>query len=245
MKTLTFVIGALALAACGSSEEKPVDAKPSPPDAFVMPAPPKLGAQIDRMGRPAVNTALNHTFDANDTTKQAAKDTYNHADDPSMWATLPLSTASDTVTAEFAGNLGIIDSLDSSAQASGCSSERSDPSLQQPLFGAAGSNGALVYAALAGALADDELYLYTGTATCTAYLGVEGATILGLTTPNDCGGRAPSYDVIDVSYTALAIGLGPIIAKSGIIGDGVSLDGDAHPETDTTFPFLGEPNASN
>jgi hypothetical protein len=243
MKTRSFVIGALALAACGNdNNNKPVDAHVGPPDAFVAPAPPVLGAQIDRMGRPAINTALNHVFDANDTTKQQAKDIYNHAADPTAWATLPLGTPSDTVTAEFAGNLGVIDSLDSSASASGCSSERSDPSVQQPLFGKAGSNGGIVYAALATALADDELYVYTGTGTCTFYLGVEGATILGLATPNDCGGRAPSYDVIDVSYTALAIGLGPIVAKAGLVTDGVAADGDAHPSNDTTFPFLGDPN---
>jgi hypothetical protein len=243
MKTILFTIGALALAACGNDNNtKPVDAPVAPPDAFVPPAPPTLGAQIDRMGRPAINTALNHTFDGNDTSKQQAKDIYNHAADPTAWATLPLGTPSDTVTAEFAGNLGVIDSLDSSSSASGCSSARTDPNIQQPLYGKAGTTGGLAYAALATALADDELYLYTGTATCTFYLGVEGATILGLTAPTDCGGRAPSYDVIDVSYTALAIGLGPILAKSGLVGDGVSADGDAHPSNDTTFPFLGAPN---
>jgi hypothetical protein len=242
MKTILFVFGALVLAACGNNNSNPVDAHVAPPDAFVPPAPPALGAQIDRMGRPAINTALNHTFDANDTTKQQAKDIYNHAADPTAWATLPLGTPADTVTAEFAGNLGVIDSLDSSDAASGCSSARTDPNIQQPLYGVAGTTGGLAYAALAGLLSDDELYLYTGIGTCTQYLGVEGATLLGLTAPTDCGGRAPSYDVIDVSYTALAIGLGPVLAKSGLVTDGVSADTDAHPSNDTTFPFLGAPN---
>ena len=245
MKTIKLSIAAaLALAACGNSNNNSTIDAPNggPPDAFVPPAAPKLGAQIDRMGRPAINTALDHTFDANDTTKQAAKDTYNGADDPTKWAGLTLGATGDTVAAEFAGNLGVIDSLDSSDTASGCSSAKTDSSVQQPLYGAAGTTGALAYGALAGALADDELYLYTGTGTCTFYLGVEGAAILGLSAPNDCGGRAPSYDVIDVSYTALAIGLGPILAKQGIVCDGVAMDGDAHPSNDATFPFLGAPN---
>src|SRR5438045_6193332 len=43
------------------------------------PAPPALGAQIDRMGRPAINTALNNTFNADAASKGKAKDAYNAA----------------------------------------------------------------------------------------------------------------------------------------------------------------------
>ena len=38
-----------------------------------IPAPPSLGAQIDRMGRPAINTALNATFELDAGTKGAKK----------------------------------------------------------------------------------------------------------------------------------------------------------------------------
>src|SRR5689334_3063778 len=38
-----------------------------------LPAPPRLGAQIDRFGRPAINTATNHTFDVDMAKKDAAK----------------------------------------------------------------------------------------------------------------------------------------------------------------------------
>jgi hypothetical protein len=247
MKTIKLIsIGVLALAACGGDDKGTPDAPKSAdanttPDAFVTPAAPKLGAQIDRMGRPAINTALDHAFDANDTTKQAAKDAYNAAADPSKWATTTLGSAQDTIPAEFAGNLGVIDALDSSDTQSGCSSNpnKSD-ATRQPLYSTS-ATGAAAYAGLAGALADDELYVYTGTGTCTLYLGVEGAAILGLATPNDCGGRAPTYDVIDVSYTALAIGLGPVLSKQ-LVGDGIASD-DAPKANDATFPFLGAPHS--
>jgi hypothetical protein len=242
MKKIIFAASlfSLALAACGnSSNNNQADAPPPPPDAFVPPAPPKLGAQIDRMGRPAINTALDHTFDANDTTKQQAKDAYNGAADPSMWATLQLTVAQDVVAAQFEGNLGVIDSLDSSSTTSGCSSAQSDASVEQPLYNKT-ATGAAAYQSLAGALADDELYVYTGVGTCTTYLGVEGAFILGAANPTDCGGRAPSYDVIDVSYTALAIGLGPVLAGT-LVPDGIAGDDDPK-SNDGTFPFLGAPH---
>jgi hypothetical protein len=243
MKTIKIFVAfvALGLAACGNDNNNTTIDAPvnTQPDAFVTPAVPKLGAQIDRMGRPAINTALNHSFDANDTTKQQAKDAYNGATDPSMWATLQLTVAADVVVAQFEGNLGVIDSLDSSAQASGCSSAQTDATVEQPLYNKSGAAGA-AYQSLAGALADDELYVYTGTGTCTFYLGVEGAFILGAANPTDCGGRAPSYDVIDVSYTALAIGLGPVLAGQ-FVPDGIASDDDPK-STDTAFPFLGAPH---
>ena len=243
MKKIIFgaALALASLGACGNSNNNnPADAPPHPPpDAFVPPAPPKLGAQIDRMGRPAINTALNHSFDANDTTKQQAKDSYNAATDPSMWATLQLTVAQDVVVAQFEGNLGVIDSLDSSSSTSGCSSAQHDASVEQPLYNKTGV-GAAAYQGLAGALADDELYVYTGVGTCTTYLGVEGAAILGAPTPTDCGGRAPSYDVIDVSYTALAIGLGPVLAGT-LVPDGIASD-DAPKSDDGAFPFLGAPH---
>jgi hypothetical protein len=46
----------------------------------------------------------------------------------------------------------------------------------------------------------------------------------------DCGGRAPSYDVIDATYTGLA---------GAAATDGVASDGKP---SDTAFPFLADPN---
>jgi len=243
------IVGLFALGACGNDNNntpdaaKSIDANTSP-DAFVTPAAPKIGAQIDRMGRPAINTALDHTFDANDTSKQAAKDAYNAEGDPSKWATTTLGTAQDTIPAEFAGNLGVIDALDSSDTQSGCSSNvtKTDPNVRQPLYDTdpVSGAGAKAYGGLAGVLADDELYVFTGTGTCTFYLGVEGAAVLGVSPPADCGGRAPTYDVIDISYTALAIGLGPVLANQ-LVPDGIAADDDPK-ANDTTFPFLGAPH---
>src|ERR1700738_824600 len=67
-----------------------------------VPAAPALGTVIDRMGRPAVNTALNKPFEADDTKKNIAKDAYNKAPQ-AMWGTF---------VPEIAANLAIIDSLD-------------------------------------------------------------------------------------------------------------------------------------
>jgi hypothetical protein len=56
------------------------------------------------------------------------------------------------------------------------------------------------------------------------------------------GGRSPTMDVIDTSYTALAIGITGFDSSSQFkpaFGDGV----DPHDGvTNTTFPFLADPN---
>ena len=237
MKKILLAI--VVLAACNNPNNPViVDAPAAPADAFVAPPPPKLGAQVDRMGRPAINTTMNHAFDPNDTTKQQAKDAYNGAADPTKWATLQLTVAQDVVVAQFEGNLGVIDALDSTSTTSGCSSAQSSAATQQPLYDGSAAAGA-AYQPLAGALADDELYVFTGTGTCMAYLGVEGAAILKAP-PNDCGGRAPSYDVIDVSYTVLAVSLGAVLGGQ-FVSDGVASDDDPK-STDATFPFLGAPH---
>jgi len=137
------------------------------------PAPPKIGAtQIDRMGRPTINTALNHTFDNNAMTKGAAKDTYNADTDPTKWG---------GYKAEFAKNLAILDSLDTVCG-------------NQILAGAMPVAGR--YDTLAGALTNDVLYIKTDAAACTTFLAVEAnATMLLANT--DCGGRKLTYDVVD------------------------------------------------
>jgi hypothetical protein len=166
-----------------------------------VPAKPALGAQVDRVGRAAVSTALIHTFDSDATAKGAAKDAYNAASMPSQWPAM--------FKAEIAKNLAIYDSLDRTCG-------------NQLLAGATAAAGR--YDALAGVLADDQIYVNTATGTCTQYFGVE----LGMA--GDCGGRAPTYDVIDVTYSAVAIGM-----VSGVT-DGVPMDDGT--QSNTTFPFL-------
>ncbi len=142
------------------------------------PAPPKLGTQIDRFGRPAINTALNHAFDPVDATKGAAKDAYNQQSDPTTWT---------SNVKEISANLAILDSLDTN-----CGNQIL--AMKPPAPGS--------YAALAGVLADDRVRVNTEGTTCSTYLAVE-VNALGMTN-TDCGGRKLDYDVIDASYTTLA-----------------------------------------
>ncbi len=165
------------------------------------PAPPTLGAQVDRQGRSAINTVLNHVFDSDATTAGAAKDMYNAAA-PATWATFKT---------ELAANLAVFDGLDGNCG-------------NQLLAGSTAVAGR--YDMLAGVLADDQLYVNTATGTCAQYFAVE----LGMA--SDCGGRAPTYDTVDVTLSAAAIGM-----AAGVT-DGVSADDKT--QSNTTFPFLAD-----
>lgn len=224
MNKLTNLLSVLALAAligCGGNDNKTPDAPPGidapKPDAPpTIPPPPSLGAQIDRMGRPAINTALNHTFDVDATAKGAAKDAYNQDEGEGNWPTM--------YGGEFAGTLAVLDGLDGSCG-------------NQVLYDGSAAAGA-AYGTAAGLLAADELYLNTNNGTCNIYLGVE-LDYLGIAGATDCGGRTPSEDVIDISYSALAAGLqGFSQTLAPLVGDGVS----AHTDIGTTFPYLGAPH---
>jgi hypothetical protein len=194
----------------------------------VIPPAPVLGFPLDRMGRPAINTALNNPFNPNETQQGIAKDNYNGEADQAAWGTLVIE--GKPITKEFAGNLAVIDALDGV-----CGNQllaAGDPS---------GDAGLAEYAALPVVLADDELYVDTSVASCAAagalpnYLAVE-ARSLGLPITS-CGGRTPLDDVIDVTYTVLATG------GTAMVGDGISADGDpATPASLTEFPFLNAPN---
>lgn len=173
------------------------------------PAPPALGTQIDRFGRPAINTALNHSFDADAMAAGKAKDTYNQDADPTKWtANVP----------EFAKNLAILDSLDTV-----CGNQLL---AAMPLDDKR-------YNTLAGALANDRIFLDTSAATSTTYLAVE-ANATGLLPNTDGGGRKLSYDVIDASYSALAAG-----SLMPVVTDGVAADADTKGEV---FPYLAAPH---
>ena len=265
MKTTTkllvlFVL--TALAACGDNLQRPdarkgIDGPPADAQCSNCPAPPTLGAQIDRMGRPAINTLLNHGFDPT-AAAGTAKDTYNADADPSNWVT--------AYTAEFTKNLGILDALDTGFCGNGrcelgefgtngttgvCAVDcptatqvgTGDGCGNQVLYngGQGTTPNAMSYTTLAGILAGDELYVDTTKTTCAFYLAVEFgvATGLGNTT---CGGRAPQYDVVDYSLSAIAVGI------NGFSTDGMftpKFKDNAPPHTDytSTFPYLGAPHA--
>jgi hypothetical protein len=180
-------------------------------------APPTLGVEIDRMGRPAINTALTNPFDTLGTiTGDQAKDEYNANSTPANWA----KYVGSPTAGYFAGNLAIFDSLDTV-----CGNQ---------VAAAGGAPSATTYAGLATVFADDQLFVNTGSSTCALYLGVE-LNATGIFANTDCGGRTPLEDVIDETYSALAVG-----QPSGVT-DGVPQDNDGTASL-TAFPFVTTPN---
>lgn len=179
------------------------------------PPPPALGAQIDRMGRPAINTALNKAFlaDAN-AAKGTAKDDWNGNGTVSNWVS--------AFSGEVQDNLGILDALDAT-----CGNQ----------LGAAPAMGMTVpadrYKTIGDVLSLDRLWVNTAAMNSAVYLAVE-ANALGAIPNTDGGGRTLPMDVIDTSYTILGAGLGGIM-----ITDGIAADADT---AGTTFPFLAAPH---
>jgi len=207
------------LSACGmddmDKQAQPSAQAPAPemmqtPEVKETPERPAIGAQIDRMGRAAISTALNNTFNGDKQAKDAAKDAYNKADQ-SVWM---------AYTDDFMASLAILDSLDTVCG-------------NQLIADAAGDR----YAALAGVLVDDQLYVNSNSGECGTYLGLE-AEVVGAVPAGagGCGGRTPADDVIERSYSVLAAG---ILAG---IDDGITADDGAQT---VTFPFLGSPSAAN
>ena len=179
------------------------------------PAQPKLGAVIDRMGRAGVNTAVTNPFDlVSGKSIDQTKDDYNANGDPTTWS---------QYAPQFAKSLAVLDSLDGT-----CGNQL----LAKPASGA--TIPADRYLGLAGVLADDQLYVNTGSTTCQVYLGVE-ANATNAVPNSDCGGRTPLENTIDETYSLLAIG-----ATSGVT-NGITMDTD-HQASLTAFPFLQPPN---
>lgn len=264
MKTAINILAlTLLIAACGDNKGQPdarqvPDGPPADAQCSNCPPAPALGTtQIDRMGRPAINTALNKAFSTASNT--AARDAYNADKDVATWVT--------TWTPEFMNNLAIIDVLDGGICGNGlceasnstgisetnancpadCSTTATPGRVgcgNQVLYNGnavgGGTPAATSYQTLGGILANDELYLDTSKSTCAFYLAVEFgvATGLGNTT---CGGRAPEYDVIDYSYSALAMGIKGFTTDgkfTPLFGDGVAKHGDLS----SVFPYLGAPH---
>ena len=186
------------------------------------PSKPALGAtQIDRMGRAAVNTALTNPFGlVPGKTSDQSKDEYNAMTDPAGWST--------AFKGEIQTHLAIFDGIDGN-----CGNQ----------LAAASTVSATRYAALAGVLADDQLYVRTDKSTCGLYLAAE-ADAVGLTTNNgDCGGRTPVEDTVKETYSLLVIGAPSGITDglptAGSTGFGADAEGGANA---VAFPFLGPPN---
>lgn len=178
-----------------------------------IPEPPVLGTQIDRQGRAAINTAANRTFrDA--ATRSAAQDAWNADANPADWATNHL----DNVRV----SLAILDSLDGN-----CGNQLAydlDP-VNLP-----------EYQGLATVLTNDWLTVKGDGTTCTGYLSVE-ADFLGITN-TDCGGRRPTDDVIENTYSAVAAGND--IGLTGV-DDGITARASAT-TAQMNFPYLEAKN---
>ena len=195
-------------------------------DAANFPAAPILGAQIDRMGRPGINTALTDPFwdssaanqTANHDTHLANQDAYNQQSDPTMWAATMIGNR--TTFAAIKANLAIIDGLDGT-----CGNQLA---YNLPTAGS-------FYTTLASVIVDDELYIdTTKSQPACGFLGIEAKVVIP-SLPASCGGRQPQENVIDPIYSALAAG-----AFTGV-SNGITTDVD-HPGNGMTFPWLGDPN---
>lgn len=184
----------------------------------------RIGVQIDRMGRPGVNTALTNPFflPSELESHEAIVDAYNAAANPANWVSL--------FAPEIAGNLAIFDGINLVC-GDQLLADQGTPPGTPPGTPAPGR-----YNTLASVLADDRLFVNSASGSCAQYLAVE-ANYLGISN-NDCGGRTPLEDVIDTTYSVLALPAGTL---SGV-DDGVPVDGDGGEASLTQFPFLDAPN---
>jgi hypothetical protein len=194
------------------------------------PAKPTLGAQIDRMGRGTINVAVSDPFD-DPVKRDMVRDQYNADSNPAMWAT--------NWVPKFQKSLPVYDSVDGT-----CGNQ----------ILAATTVDANRYATFATVLADDRIYLDTSQMG-SVYFGVELHTVMahinttgndattGVAVPANAGGRAPTFDVVALTYSAAAIGTDGIDAMgNGKFDDGAPADPDPNGVNMTTFPFLGTPN---
>jgi len=253
-------VATLALIACGDNKTKPdaggpKDAPPGDAMCSNCPAAPNLGMQIDRMGRPAINTALNHGFDGDMAMAQAAKKAYNENSMPATW---------QSFVPEFIRNLAIVDALDTGMCGNGkCETGETGTAAgncmadcgataagtgngcgNQALYNGTGQGGPMSnpnsYQTLAGVMSGDELYLDTSKGVCAFYLAVEFGVATGGTN-STCGGRAPQYDVIDFTLSLGAMGI-PGFSTDGLFTPELKDNAMAHTDYTSTFPYLGEPN---
>lgn len=240
-RCLLALAAGLAAGSCGDNHTVP-DATVPDARTDLIPDPPRIGMQIERMGRPAINTALIGLRDISNTATMK-KDIYNGLSDPSVWGSATIANGR-SVAAEIAANLGILDILDkgntSLPGTVGCGNQvlyNGNPG------GGGGPPAATSYNAFAALLAEDMLYVDTSKPTCAAYLALEFEVATGgVIMHTQCGGRTPTHDVIDVSLSALIAGFNGFTttpARLPLIKDEVSAHADV---SDTEFPYFGAPH---
>ncbi len=183
---------------------------------------PDLGTQVDRVGRPGISTALIATFEVDEDAREERKDAYNAAA-PADWKTFE---------PDLQKSLAIIDGV-------GPTTDPPDDGCGSQFFIDVAKTDEARYAPLAAALADDQLYLDSTKAMCSEYLALERAVVYSSETITDCGGRTPNMDVIDVTYSELALQ-----TPSGEVATGVTdgIDADDATHSLVNFPWLAAPS---
>ncbi len=239
MKTPLLALGLLlGLSAAGCSETNTgeflyvqYDLAPSDMPATDMggdPQPPGIGAQLDRAGRPLINTLLVNPFEqvlsgAGADTKPRMQDAYNASVNPANWQ------------GNYAGRPWIADALAFWDGVDGtCGNQFTPPT-------------GMLYTTLANVMANDYLFIDTTKTACNRYLAVE----LGDTT--NCGGRQPDIsgtstlgtvsinnNVVDTTLNVL---IGVPAAAANVYANGITKDADGVPlGINTTLPFLLGPS---
>jgi hypothetical protein len=174
-----------------------------------MPKPPRLGKQIERAARALTGNALLGLLAPGEVGNRL-KEAYNGAAQPD-WPQF---------ASEMERGLALYDGFDGI---------RGNQWLAEPAV-ASGRP----YQALARVLADDRLWVNSISTDCTRYLAVELAALTMSRAPgNDCGGRTPNYDAVDVFRSLLVDG-----TITGV-EDGVARDDHVH--STAAFPFLAPP----
>jgi hypothetical protein len=259
----------LAATACGDNKLEPdARTRDSGSGSGGFPTAPALGTQIDRMGRPAINTLLNHGFDPTAAAGSAKNDYNADSNFGSAWQAKWAPT--------FAKTIGVLDALDtgicgnlkcetgekgtlgidlnSAVCVTDCGSGTTVGTgnacgntvlynFGTPAMGTSTPNAGS-YVAMGALLADDELFLNTDKPICSLYLAVEFyASQPGMEGAESvCGGRNLDYDVVDFSWSMIAAGAGGFNLAANFdprIKDGVSKHTDYLPD----FPYLGPPHS--
>ncbi|MCA9583802.1 MAG: DUF4331 family protein [Myxococcales bacterium] len=189
----------------------------TPPDAAFLDAGdagadggrPKPG-QVDRMGRPAINTAL---------VSKANKDEYNRS------PTFDPATASNAkFAADFEAALDTIDALDGVDDWGGAAAPHP---LTKPLLGDF-------------LLLDTSKGCPVGPVDCPSYLDVELTVLGLQGDHQTFGGRTPNDDVMDLTLSLLVKGTAGFCADRSTCSVRDYIDGNAARKATNVFPYLSE-----
>jgi hypothetical protein len=174
-----------------------------------MPPPPALGAPIDRAGRPLTANALIGLMGPEEAGDQR-KEQYDRAG-RGEWAQF---------AADFEPSLALYDAFDHQCGNQWLADASAPPGQR--------------YRRLAQLLADDRLWIDSRAHACRELFAVERAALATPPAPSDdCGGRTPTDDSVDVFRSLLVLG------RTEGVDDGIGCDDRVHSTTD--FPFLAAP----